>query len=201
MPNWCENYLRVTGNDKDLISFKNRAKQIGKDNKTDLSLNNFIPMPKELKDTISPCNPNRALRRKFGFDNWYDWRIANWGVKCEIDAAHLTDGKGELTYCFDSAWSPPLKAIEKMSKQYPELNFYLEYIEPSMAFCGQFEVISSKIKQDICNRVEYGICPVCKEDSYKTLAGECGMCGEEIKKFAKSMNKKITGKGGGVADV
>ncbi|MDA2919714.1 hypothetical protein MYX76_09530 [Desulfobacterota bacterium AH_259_B03_O07] len=51
MPNWCYNKLRVLGDEKDVQDFVKKAK--GKD--TELSLNNFVPMPKELENTRSPA--------------------------------------------------------------------------------------------------------------------------------------------------
>ena len=60
---------------------------------TPFSFNKIIPMPVELEGTRAPVeNPdseeNKALRAKYGFDNWYDWRWEHWGTKwdaCDIE--------------------------------------------------------------------------------------------------------------------
>lgn len=54
MPNWCENTLTVKGSKAELNKFKKQAKREGGEYKTDLSISNFFPLPKELKDTRSP---------------------------------------------------------------------------------------------------------------------------------------------------
>jgi len=85
MPNWCENTLIVSGDKKQIKQFKEKAK--GKKNKTDLSLNNFVPLSKELENTTAPSlKPNKKLIKKYGADNWYEWCISNWGTKWDVEA-------------------------------------------------------------------------------------------------------------------
>ena len=122
MPNWCINKLTITGKEDDLIKFKIQAKGI----ETDLCLDNFVPMPRELEDTRSP-GP---------WPNWYDWRISNWGTKWDVEG-HLTlESENILIYEFDSAWSPPIYWIPKVSSLFPELSFELYFKEAGMCFQG-----------------------------------------------------------------
>ena len=137
MPNWCQNTLSITGNKRDLTRFKKKAEDTGADSKTFLSLNNFVPMPKELEGTTSPCEPNTELRAKYGFDNWYDWHIANWGIKWDVEANKKQEGSNWIKFHFDSPWAPPINAIITISKMYPELTFEIEYAEPGMNFAGR----------------------------------------------------------------
>lgn len=114
MPNWCTNELTITGDPKQIAKFKKRAK--AKD--TALSLNKFLPLPKDQAD------------------NWYDWHINNWGTKWDIDATLEDEWEEGLSYSFDSAWSPPVQWLEKVSKDYPELEFRLKYEEGGVGFMG-----------------------------------------------------------------
>lgn len=57
MPNWCSNTLIVRGEKDKVAEFRKKArgKKTGKGKyDTDLVLNNFYPMPKELENTKSP---------------------------------------------------------------------------------------------------------------------------------------------------
>ena len=180
MPNWCGNILSVRGEKEEVKVFKNKAR--GKD--TSFSLSNFIPMPKELKETKSPSDKrNTKLIKKYGFDNWFDWNIANWGVKWDIEAHLSTISKNHLRYTFDSPWAPPVRAMIKIAKQFLKLDFTLEYEEPGMCFQGKLIIKNGEVVDDYSEDMEMGICPHCKEESYKGLSGECPLCGEPIEKF------------------
>lgn len=77
------------------------------------------------------------LKKKYGVDNWYDWNCANYGTKWGFAHSNLyKEGKSYLKYEFDTAWSQPEPAIEKMSALYPNLDFELRFVEEGMAFKG-----------------------------------------------------------------
>ena len=143
MPNWCGNTLTITHEDPTMIV---RAKAAFANSEF---LNEFIPVPEDLKITAgSVSDPEaqakleeqeKANRAKYGYDNWYDWCVNEWGTKWDVG-----DGSGiqtwddhELIVYFDSAWAPPLAAYEKLL----DLGFtvYATYYEPGCAFAGIFE--------------------------------------------------------------
>lgn len=135
MPNWCNNTLTLSHDDPAMIA---RAKQAFADGRL---LDEFIPVPQELKDVTSPNQEDNveALRKKYGASDWYDYCVNNWGTKWDIG-----DGNGiqtwddhELIVYFDSAWSPPTTAYQR----FEELGFrvYATYYEPGMCFCGIYD--------------------------------------------------------------
>jgi hypothetical protein len=74
----------------------------------------------------------------FKGNHWYDWNVRNWGTKWDVAVRHgddypetelMEEDKTFLAYRFNTAWSPPIEAITKLSKQYPTLNFNLSYEE------------------------------------------------------------------------
>lgn len=76
----------------------------------------------------------------FKGDNWYDWNVRNWGTKWDVAVSHNDlypetelieeeDWSDRTMYRFNTAWSPPLPAIENLSKQYPNVEFNLSYEE------------------------------------------------------------------------
>ncbi len=127
MPNWCNNYLKVEG---DLTKFN---AVLGDKS---FSIGAFIPTPKELVDTVADGSKHPENVAKYGADNWYDWNVANWGTKWDVDSETKEQSDTVAAFAFDSAWAPPTKAIAAISKLYPDLKFTLEYFEGGMMFCG-----------------------------------------------------------------
>lgn len=139
MPNWCSNEVILTG-PKDVID------EIAA---TNLSLDILFPCPKELKDTVAPAKYNAKEKaeeniKNYGYADWYDWQVNNWGTKWDITPYNpivvepLTDGLYEISVGFDSAWAPPVKAMEKLYHRYKDrgLNVWMEYFEGGCAFIG-----------------------------------------------------------------
>ena len=105
-----------------LQTFKKNARSV----KSDLSLNALYPMPAELVGTD-------------GLDerpNWRSWRYENWGTKWDAAGKLVAEFEDSLEYSFRTAWNPPIEWLEKVSKDYPELQFTLRYVEESDDFTG-----------------------------------------------------------------
>jgi hypothetical protein len=91
-----------------------------------------------------PCANNSPeacakLIAEFGFDEWYGWNVANWGTKWDCNTRHTgieTNEDTVLQVSFDSAWSPPIKWLDKVQKDFPTLNFKLTFSEEGCGFCG-----------------------------------------------------------------
>lgn len=84
--------------------------------------------------------PDHKLGEPIRFDgnHWYDWNVRNWGTKWDVGIhdkdeypeTEITDESNtSIAYRFNTAWSPPMPAIEKLVEQYPKLNFNLSYEE------------------------------------------------------------------------
>jgi len=143
MPNWCGNTLTLTHEDTEMIVRAKRAFAEGE------FLNEFIPVPEDLKivaGSVSDPDEQARLtaqeqynRAKFGYANWYDWCVNEWGTKWDVGDSQginsCTDH--ELIVYFDSAWSPPIAAYEKLI----DLGFtvYANYYESGCAYAGIFE--------------------------------------------------------------
>jgi len=112
MPNWCNNTLTIQGPTKTLKPLWDEANSEGSG-----LLNAMKPMPKELNDTTSP-SPKEGVPQPLvdGHDNWYSWRVDNWGTKWDVDMEGLEftdngDGTAAITGWFDSAWHPQQKHL------------------------------------------------------------------------------------------
>jgi hypothetical protein len=131
MPNWCNNNIELTHKDPAMIE---RAKAAFVDGRL---LDEFIPLPAELKDTTSPSETNEALMEKYGASDWYNWCINNWGTKWDISPYGCEIENGQLVGSFDSPWGPPLEAYAKLEELGFEVRAY--YHECGMGFAGVYE--------------------------------------------------------------
>jgi len=143
MPNWCNNNLTLTHEDPAMILRAKEALDRGE------FLNEFIPVPEDLKITsgfLGSGPEQEELERKtaenvekYGYGNWYDYCCGEWGTKWDVGGDGQTDihpdGKMLHTY-FDSAWSPPVAAYEKLEELGFEVNAM--YYEGGMAYAGAY---------------------------------------------------------------
>jgi hypothetical protein len=143
MPNWCNNVVELSHENPEMMA---RAVKSFNDGSF---LNEFVPVPKEL-NIVSGCLGDIAEQealekqqeenlKKFGYSTWYDFCVNEWGTKWDIEPYEpvTLQEDGEITMTFDSAWSPPGHAYEKLV----DLGFSVRayYYESGMGFCGYWE--------------------------------------------------------------
>ena len=133
MPNWCGNTLTLSHEDPEMIARARSAFCAGK------FISEFVPVPRELADTTSPNRDEKSaeeLKQQYGYTDWYSFCVNEWGTKWDVgeDAGIQSVDSNELIVYFDSAWSPPVGAYEKLM----DLGFtvYATYYEPGCAFAG-----------------------------------------------------------------
>lgn len=140
MPNWCSNSVSIGHADAEKM-------QIVRDALDKNSLFSvLIPCPQELVDTTdgSYSDPYRKELSEFtyelnikyfGFKSWYDWSNNNWGTKWDICDINVNSDDGNIIYLdFDTAWSPPTRAYEKLIEM--GYTIHAVYYESGMGFCG-----------------------------------------------------------------
>lgn len=144
MPNWCNNFARVSHEDPAQID------KIMATEGTDTGiLQTFLPCPKELTDTVSGwlgdgyAQELNEFKQKlnlkhFGAKDWYDWQVANWGTKWDISDPMLTRvDENTVEISFDTAWSPPTNAYYALQQMGFNITAY--YYEPGMCFAGRWD--------------------------------------------------------------
>jgi hypothetical protein len=154
MPNWCANTITISHPDMAMM------KRVVKGYNQNRLLDEFIPIPLELKEGAMNSSElmkirnweykkeldkvREELNRKyFGYKDWYDYCVSEWGTKWDIGRNEsstllMKDIKDKtLTFYFDSAWSFPLGAYEKLS----DMGFSIRamYYEGGIGFCGIWE--------------------------------------------------------------
>ena len=143
MPNWCNNNLVLEHDDPAMITRAYDALERGE------FLSEFIPVPEDLQivagsvgDPLEQKELERKTaenREKYGYGNWYDYCCGEWGTKWDVGGQGQSDihPDGRMLHTsFDSAWSPPVNAYEKLEK----LGFRVEaqFYEGGMAFAGTY---------------------------------------------------------------
>jgi len=83
----------------------------------------------------------RAECAEKGIPNWYDWNVSNWGTKWDVGLeglsfTELADGEAEISGWFDSAWSPPIEALNTFSEANEDCSVECFYLETGMCFVG-----------------------------------------------------------------
>jgi hypothetical protein len=155
MPNWCNNTLIISHPDRAMM------KRVIKAYNQNRLLDEFIPIPLELKEGAMNIDELRKIRnweykkeldamreqlntKYFGFKDWYDYCVSEWGTKWDVghgdgyNTKLLKDiDKNTLHLGFDSAWSPPIHAYEKMIEMGFSIRAY--YYEGGCAYCGVWE--------------------------------------------------------------
>jgi hypothetical protein len=102
---------------------------------------------KHMSKKISETTNNRLLST-YGYNNWYDWRVAKWGTKWDADTYNISyeskdvDGteRVEVTINFNTAWSPPEGWFNKLCKEVEGIGVFMElrYSEEGMGFAGTY---------------------------------------------------------------
>ena len=127
MPNWCSNSINITGDNEDIKKLLIEAKS----DESDFTLNNLVPIPKEAEE------------------DWYNWRVENWGTKWDIGKVELDVNDGYINFNCETAWAPPNEALRKISEKYPTLSFEIFFEEPGMDFCGKCVFQEGETVEDI----------------------------------------------------
>jgi len=117
--------------------------------------------------------------------DWYSWNNSNWGTKWDVAVrdgeeysnTELLEYKSEgednwVVYKYETAWSPAITILQKLSHLVPNSLLTLEY-EEETGWGGEYEILRGDVKELISyeNR-----CYACQ--SYDTLSYCEDDCGE-----------------------
>jgi hypothetical protein len=112
MPNWCENYVTISGNE------------------------DAIQRLVEVKFDFNAVKAEPAWEVGDD-DSWYDWRLENWGCKWNRNEAdtHVLDYDSQSAkVSFTTPWGPPIGLYDTLQ----DMNIDVEafFFEPGMQSFG-----------------------------------------------------------------
>lgn len=119
MPNYCQNVLIIRDADLALKLFLDQT--MTKD--SILDFRKILPTPEG--------------------EDWYEHNCTYWGTKwypvvkeSEIEKEQQPDGRMEYRIRFETAWTPPIPAIQEMLARQPLMYAELNWVEEEADFAG-----------------------------------------------------------------
>ena len=132
-----------------------------------------------------PHNPDSSFAdfMKFNTNDWYNFNCREWGVKWDVAVSEedkysntsiqeADNGENKVVYYnFETPWSRPITALQKLSAQYPTLLFTLSY-EEETGWGGEMEIL----RGEVISESEYdNKCRDCDaEDEMEYCESDCG---------------------------
>ena len=134
MPNHVTNVISFSG-DKSRISAMLKEIQNNEHGIGSVDFEKILPMP----DTVYNGSLGIRERELYGENNWYDWRIGNWGTKWNsygyTENTTFQDGKIK----FLTAWSAPHPILQKLSEMFPDVKMEHEWADEDVGMnCGRY---------------------------------------------------------------
>ena len=168
MPNWCMNTMTISHKDPSMVTKALDAWNSGR------FLQTLVPCPQDLIDTVSGYlgdgEEQKQLEKKqaeniekYGYPTWWEYCVSEWGTKWDVGHEERDDPpvlySNGFSVSFDSAWSPPCEAYNKLKNLGYLITAY--YYEPGCDFCGRWVdgvddcycPSKEKIPQDIVNEM------------------------------------------------
>lgn len=132
MPNWCSNFLVVSGGTPENLS---------------LIAEKFSdPLNDRVFESLIGRNPN------FDEKDWYNHNCATYGTKWDINGdKHILnpiDDAGGFSVFFDTAWSPATPFALELSRMYG-VDVRLEYEECGCDFAGWMTASNGELGEDV----------------------------------------------------
>ena len=162
MPNWCANSLKLIAttaeSESKLSEIVRELARAAAADRNPVIFNLIKPVPQALNIVVgfSGDAAEQAEREatykvnldNYGYANWYDYCVAEWGTKWEAsDATYDIEGN-KITIYFDTAWSPPIgiyHALENMG-----FDVEATYVEQGMGYIGFY-----KNGTDTCEELDH----------------------------------------------
>jgi hypothetical protein len=192
MPNWCNNYIKISGDEgtiRTLTSVIKSLKSSDDDGPSDNVFQSLIGIPQHMSEGDYK-------------EKWYDTNIEWFGTKWDISYCEhsFTFEKDEITLSCETAWSPPIPFLENLCKMY-KVNAYLFYSEGGIGFagettfnwvdgelevyddeCGYLEGMYKYSREEFWSEVEYRTdCILDEEQSLEDFLGEFPFVSDEDK--------------------
>jgi len=140
MPNWCSNRVTFSSKNHGTIDFIRGAMD------SSAPFQVLRPEP-DWRQTPNHKGwlPGPQYRAHGGHyfpdgtidERWYNWRLANWGVKWDIDSQDCFDENNDiLEYEFFTPWGPPEQLCLYLREKFEDLDITWFYDEPCMEVSG-----------------------------------------------------------------
>lgn len=90
-------------------------------------------------------------KKKYGYANWYDFCVSEWGTKWGAYDCYPVDVSDENLYVlnYNTAWSPAVPIFKKLAKMYPELEFENVCLDEGWGFACRFICKGDEYEEEV----------------------------------------------------
>ena len=121
---------------------------------------------------------------QFKTNDWYSFNVREWGTKWDVGVSdndeypdtelleHMSNGEDQwLVYKFNTAWSPPVPAMEKLSALVPNCVITLSF-EEETGWGGEYEFVNGNLTAESNYQSKCRDCD--SEDTMEYCENDCG---------------------------
>jgi hypothetical protein len=166
MPNHVIHAATITGAEEVLKEFYNAHIQQLPNGTEEFNFNTIVPMPAAYNGTEvtlekilggkieSDDELAAALKERYGFGDWYYWKVANWGTKWGAYDGSYEGSSTGINMVFQTAWSTPFPILNEIAELYPELNWDISICEEGGFYAGKVYIRDGKVIDELSNDPE-----------------------------------------------
>jgi hypothetical protein len=144
MPNWCSNYITITGDKKSIQLLTRVFEDIPQEKRSDsIIFETLIGREPEMSDT------------EYKSGGWYDANISWFGTKWDVsyNECQFQFTEDCIIMSPETAWSPPIGFGVRLHEKYG-VNVELQYEEPGCDFCGRTTIENQSVVEEDFNFLE-----------------------------------------------
>jgi hypothetical protein len=138
MPNWCSNYITITGDKKSIQLLTRVLEDIPQEKRSDsIIFETLIGREPEMSDT------------EYKSGGWYDANISWFGTKWDVsyNECQFQFTEDCIIMSPETAWSPPIGFGVRLHEKYG-VNVELQYEEPGCDFCGKTTIENKSVVEE-----------------------------------------------------
>ncbi len=125
MPNWCTNWIEISGDKESIQKIKEKMESIENSQDANLFMT-LVGVPDEVTDYDT---------------NWYETNINTWGTKWDVslNESNVEFNEDHITMSPETAWAPPVRFCISLATKYG-VDVTIQYEEPGCDFCGKTDI-------------------------------------------------------------
>lgn len=138
MPNWCSNYITITGDKKSIQLLTRVLEDIPQEKRSDsIIFETLIGREPEMSET------------EYQNGGWYNANIGWFGTKWDVsyNECQFQFTEDSIIMMPETAWSPPIGFGVRLHEKYG-VNVELQYEEPGCDFCGRTTIENQNIVEE-----------------------------------------------------
>jgi len=138
MPNWCSNYITITGDPKTIGLLTRVLEGIPQEERDNANV----------FETLIGREPEIG-EEEYNKGGWYNANIGWFGTKWDVsyNECQFEFSENTITMSPQTAWSPPIGFGVRLHEKYG-VNVELQYEEPGCDFCGRTTIENENLVEE-----------------------------------------------------